>query len=123
MKIELPSSRMTSIFKTIINNREKFIKYLSFLLSGTTPEPLDTGSGSRILSESKINTDKSGKTIAIYENLMISASRYPGKIEAIDKMIEKLNETSAGEESIVSPDFIRLWNVFLEYTKWNRNAK
>jgi hypothetical protein len=112
LNITLPDSRMNSIFKSIIDNHEKFLKYLSFLLSGTTPEPVhreDNGRGS---------TGRDGKrfmTGALHENLLVAASRRPERLRSLEKIIDRLKNQNQNSESILTDDFMRLWSVFQVY--------
>lgn len=121
MKIILPASRMNTIFKSIIDNREKFLNYLSFLLSGTTPEPMkniDNGRASEINSSCD---DMPFFAASLYENLLVAASRRPERLRSLEKVIDRLKNQNPDSKLILSDEFMRLWNVFQEHI--NRAAK
>ena len=121
MNIVLPDSRWKSIFKSIIDNKDKFHKYLSFLLSGSTAEPVKSVANGGSAGINEGSKEKSLPTSSLYENLMLAASRRPERIKAIEKMIEQLKEQKSDNEPIVTDDFLKLWDVFHDYI--NRNSK
>lgn len=115
MNIEIPAKRGDEIFKSLINNKVRFYKYLQFLLS---PEDLQhnlyiEASTNFERAEGKIDATQSllGLNMPIYESLMISASRSPEKLREIDKIVEKLKDM---EEGVVE-DFLPVWEVFKEF--------
>jgi len=113
LNIKLPDSRLKVIFNSIINNKEKFLKYLSFLLSGTTSEPVNRENNSHGSTRGGRSNQQVGR--ALYENLLIAASRRPERLRSLEKIIEQLKDHNIGSESVLSADFMRLWNVFQEY--------
>lgn len=112
MVIDLPDTRMNKIFKSIINNEEKFLKYLSFLLSGDPPEPIGT---ERLPVMGDVKNSQSFQTIPIFENLLVTASRRPDRLRLIENLIERLKGDGMDGETIVSEDFLKLWSVFKDY--------
>jgi hypothetical protein len=117
MSIEFPCNRLNKIFSSIIDSRDKFLKYLSFLL---------TGEETSVIDESPIKRNGTGKEseyslfdqLPIYEKLLIASSRYPEKLMAVDKLIKRLKEeTQAKQESIISQEFEEFWLVFRDYHK------
>jgi hypothetical protein len=118
--IELPDSRFKRIFTSIINSREKFLKYLTFLLHGEEPEliestlPVKEDLNNPLIDENMGNWAFQG--IPVFEKLMVAASRYPKKLDSIDRLIEYLkSETTATGEQIITDDFESLWGVFKKY--------
>jgi hypothetical protein len=116
MTIELPVTRLNRIFTSIIDSREKFLKYLAFLLTGE-----ETG----IVEPS--GKDKNDHTTTnkafwnfdgapVFEKLMIAASRHPEKLASVDKLIERIKEeTVTTAEPIISKEFEGFWSVFKCY--------
>ncbi len=116
MTIELPGTRLNRIFTTIIDSREKFLKYLAFLLTGE-----ETG----IIGPS--GKDKNDHTTTdkglwgfdgtpVFEKLMIAASRHPEKLASVDKLIERIKEETAPTgEQIITKEFEGFWAVFKGY--------
>lgn len=115
MKIKLEETRFNKIFSTIINNRSRFLNYLSFLLSEETPEKLEDDHD----SSKKRKGMGMDTSIAffdgtpIYEKLMITASRNPERLTKIDRLIERLKgEKETNGTEIVTNEFEELWQVF-----------
>lgn len=114
MKIDLPEIRLGRIFSLIIDNRDKFLKYLTFILSGEE---------NSIISESnnggkKSSTQASGSFFdgtPLFEKMMLAASRSPRKLKAVDELVEKLKSESVDTEKIIEADFEKLWAVFKEF--------
>lgn len=122
MEIELPSTRLNRIFSSIIDSRDKFLKYLSFLLTGEetslVQEPAKGADGSGSVTGHTIFDQQ-----PIYEKLLIAASRYPDKLAAVDKLIQRLkDETPEDQGAIISPEFEEFWQVFREYHKTLHHA-
>jgi hypothetical protein len=118
--IELPETRFKRIFTSVINSREKFLKYLTFLLLGEEPElidntPLENESATNQSIEQKMG-NWAFQGVPVFEKLLIAASRYPKKLESIDRLIQYLkSETAETGEQIVTEDFENLWGVFKKY--------
>jgi len=118
MEIELPDTRMNKIFNSIINNEEKFLKYLSFLLSTEPPEPIGTEC---FQSKGDVKNDQPFQLMPIFENLLVTASRKPDRLRLIENLMKRVKADGEQGASIVSEDFLKLWSVFNEYR--NRRAK
>ena len=119
MEIDLPKNRLNRIFSSIIDSREKFLKYLAFLLSGEETDIINT-------LDQNHNTGKKGggedtwlfSDAPVYERLLIAASRYPDKLKSIDLLIQKLKSESASLETpIISPEFESFWQIFQSFVK------
>lgn len=123
MNITLPQSRLNRIFTSIIDSREKFMKYLTFLLSGEDSQIInDVRSG-------QMNNMADGHAVfgvngaPVYEQLLVAASRFPSKLTAIDKLIERLKgESTDLKEPIITPEFESFWQVFRTYLQEKQNA-
>lgn len=115
MAIEIPSEREDVIFKSLINSKDKFYKYLQFLLSPQDLQnsPLIDSVNTNGIRENEKSTlqDLFGVSNPIYEALMLAASRNPKKLAEINKVVEKLQKM---DEEVVS-DFLEIWNVFKEF--------
>ena len=95
------------------------MKYIAFLLSGSTPEPIVTRPNSDYPGIKKDARTNPLLTSSLYENLMVAVSREPERIKAIEKIIERLKEQKADNASIVSDDFLKLWKIFQGYIHGN----
>jgi hypothetical protein len=115
MEIELPASRLNKIFTSIIDSREKFLKYLAFLLTGEETGVIgDPGDnkGGRNDDDNVWGFDDT----PVFEKLMIAASRTPEKLTSIDKLIERIKDESASlSEPIITKEFEGFWSVFKDY--------
>ena len=115
MKIDLESTRYNKIFSTIINNRSRFLNYLSFLLSEETPEHLEEdGTELNRLKRNGMDTSIAFfDGTPVYEKLMITSSRNPERLVKINRLIERLKgEKETNGTNIITAEFDELWNVF-----------
>jgi hypothetical protein len=118
MEIELPDSRLNKIFTSIISSRDKFYKYLAFLLTGEETNLI--GNSGSLKDNSLLNAEGlfSLGGIPIYEKLLIATSRYPEKLKSIDLLIQRLkNESADLEEPIISNEFESFWQIFQTFIK------
>ena len=118
MEIELPSSRLNKIFSAIIDSREKFLKYLTFLLTGEETDLIGNAKGKK----GKTNADGNDAGVftgtPVYEKLLIASSRFPDKLKSIDTLIQRLKEeTTELDEPIITAEFEGFWNVFQTFIK------
>lgn len=117
MEIQLPSGRLNKIFSSIIDSKDKFLKYLSFLLTGEETSVIDN-SADVSLNRSSIQNDSLFDQLPIYEKLLIAASRHPEKLSSVDKLIQRLkDECGENNNLIVSTEFEDFWDVFRLYHK------
>lgn len=114
MQIDLPASREDTILKRLIASRENFMGYLNFLLSD------NPYFGNAILAPPKEPADGNGNAgrngfqqLPIFEHLLITASRRPKRLLAVDRLIQRLMDgDAAGEDGIVPDTFVEFWQVF-----------
>jgi hypothetical protein len=95
------------------------MKYIEFLLNGSTPEPVVARPNSGCHGIKNNGRPNSLLTSSLYENLMVAVSRKPERIMAIEKIIERLKEQKVDNASIVSDDFLKLWKIFQAYIHGN----
>lgn len=114
MDVKLPESRLGRIFSLIIDNRDKFLKYLTFLL---------TGEESSLISDSDVkkagvgNTNKNGflDGTPLFKKMMLASSRYPSKLKSVDELVERLKSGNQGEKEVVDEDFEKFWSIFKDF--------
>lgn len=115
MEITLPDTRLGKIFKSIIDSQDKFIKYLTFILTGTDAE---------VIGNNGNNRTKNGEPGAyagwlqgapVFEKLMLAASRYPERIESVNQLIKRLKSETQQGEDILPKDLKELLIVFDVY--------
>lgn len=113
MEIDLPESRLNKIFTSIIDSREKFLKYLTFLLTGEETNLINGGNGQKNKSSVKVGEEWAFAGTPVYEKLLIASSRFPEKLNSINTLIQRLKqESDESNEPIITPEFEGFWNVF-----------
>jgi hypothetical protein len=121
MEIELPNSRLNKIFSAIIDSREKFLKYLTFLLTGEETDLIGNAKGNKDKTSANGNDAWAFTGTPVYEKLLIASSRFPDKLKSIDTLIQRLKEeTTELDEPIITAEFEGFWNVFQTFIK-NKN--
>ena len=117
MDIDLPKSRLGKILTAIIDSREKFLKYITFLLQGDlSPDLFRDDAGQKENNTSKVLTSYSIPGIPIFENLLVAVSRTPKRLQSIDKFIGQIKEENTeAARKILTPEFEEFWNVFKEF--------
>lgn len=116
MLIELPGTRLNRIFTSIIDSREKFLKYLAFVLTGDEIGIISPG----INDGHKTPAGNAGVLgldgVPVFEKLLIAASRHREKLLSVDKLIERIKEeTAITGDRIVTEEFEGFWKVFKDY--------
>lgn len=115
MKIDIsgmPPGRINTIIKGIISDQDKFFEYLRFLLADDfDKEAGDTG-GSKNKSD-KEDGSVWDVTSPIFEQLLVTASRRPGRLKEIDDIIRQLmDDEDDDQRKIVPHEFLTLWEAF-----------
>ena len=114
MEIELPEDRLHAIFRSIIDSEDKFLQYVTLLLTGDAPVAPLAQSGVRQLGAPTTPGWMSGARY--FEELLVAASRYPERLRAVDKLVRRFEGGGeAAEGSIVTEDFMRVWRVYRQY--------
>jgi len=123
----LPETRVSRILRSIINSRDRFFEYLRFLLEddlrkevfGTDPPDRDRGDGN---GESGDIWDMSKP---IFEQLLLSASRSPQRLKAIDDVIYQLGKEEDGrpEGNIIPQEFLEFWEAFKQIVPQQKRRK
>lgn len=119
MKILLDDARLSRIFSSIINNRSRFLSYLSFLLSEEITVVHEEKTSVRAFTKNKIN----GNGLAffdgspVYEKLLLVSSREPAKLKKIDRLIQRLKDKEEQDGTkIIVPKFEEMWEIFRQYS-------
>ncbi|MBW1953493.1 MAG: phospholipase D family protein [Deltaproteobacteria bacterium] len=107
----LPGERDAAIFRTVVRNREGFLRYLLLLLSGVE-DPMSSSAFWLHKSHSSRGWRWSSYNyLPLLEELTLAFSREPEKLLEVKKIVRRLAEQKDGE-SVVPKDFLHLWNVF-----------
>jgi hypothetical protein len=111
-EIEFDDDRMRKVFTSIINNKEKLFKYLSAILSKGEVLPLTPLRGQVKQTHPSTATPQL-ETLALYEKLLIAASRDKKKIKMAAKTIAFLqHEKDEQGQPIVEEAFTTFFDVF-----------
>lgn len=113
LDVALPQERLSRIFTLLLKNQARFFEYLRFLLAQNPDKDLLLSGTANGKGDS---TGLSGHFAvgAVYEDLLIAASRSPEKLQSVDAVLRRLQAESA-EEVIVPPEFLEFWGHFKEY--------
>lgn len=116
-EIDMPEERNESIFKSLVDSSDKFFKYLSFLITENNTSESDSISDAYSnlvnsdVKESDINRVFYG--MPVFEKLLIASSRDKHSLQQVGKLIERLKS----DDKIIPKDFLKLWEVFNQFSK------
>ena len=105
----MPEGRDAAVLRTIVANREGFLRYLLLLLQDMDDLPSIGDLVSAI--GGRWNTVGSLDGLPLLEELTRAYSRNPGRLSSVRKLVEQLNATPEGHE-IIPDEFMDLWRVF-----------
>ena len=112
--VGLPETRVSRILRSIINSRDRFFEYLRFLLADDADkEQVGTEPDKR--GKSNDETASIWDTSSpIFEHLLLSASRSPRRLKAIDDVIEQLRKEDEEDPTrrVVPQEFLEFWEAF-----------
>lgn len=108
----MPESRNDSIFKSIVNSRDKFFQYLCFLLSEDRSKDDIVDDGERNGEDGGDDDTQWISEVPIFENLLVAASRDARKLRSVDALISRLRDQETDGEVIVPLEFLDFWDVF-----------
>ena len=123
----LPETRVSRILRSIINSRDRFFEYLRFLLA----DDFSKGAiGTEADDNNRRNGDGDGTGIwdmsqPIFEQLLLSASRSPQRLKAIDDVIHQLrkDEDEQSESNIIPHEFLDFWEAFKQIVPKQKRRK
>lgn len=106
----MPASREAAVLRTIIANREGFLRYLMLLLQDFDSIPsvsdLVTAIGGAW------NSSANGlDALPLLEELTRAYSRNPNRLRSVRKLVEQLTGTEQGRE-VIPAEFMNLWKTF-----------
>lgn len=106
----MPEGRNAAILRTVIRNREGFLRYLLLLLG-------DLGMGVLPLAGVGGITGKwppwigMSAGLPLLEELTRALSRNPDRLREVAQVVERLCK-APDSENLIPPDFLDLWSVF-----------
>ena len=113
MQIDLPETRRDVIFRSIIDDTDKFLKYISFLLGRTSQELVSSQNHHQHRHKSSDSASAYGDSL--YENLLEAASRKPERLRSVEKIVQRLQQINSDDSEILTEDFLQLWHVFEKF--------
>ncbi len=109
----MPVSRHDCIFKSIVNSREKFFQYLSFLLADDREkEDIVAEADDEKSAKNKTSDGEWHPEVPVFEQLLVAASRDPRKLKQIDELLSRLRDESRDGDVIVPQAFMDFWEAF-----------
>lgn len=104
----MPESRDKGILRSILSDRERFMRYLLVILGSES----GLGMGELLTTNGKVGVKSRHRAlIPLFEELVRAYSRDPEKIRRIGRLISDLQETGSLEE-ILPPGFEEVWAAF-----------
>ena len=106
----MPSGRDAAVLRTIVANREGFLRYLLLLLQemdGLAPieKLLSAIGGTWNVNSASLNG------LPLLEELTRAYSRDPSRLRSVRTLIDQLSSTPEGKE-LLPPEFMELWSIF-----------
>ena len=120
----IPEDRNEKILISIISDRNRFLRYLIFLL--TEGQINNTGLHELIKihdeNERIFNGRRDSESIPLMEEMVRALSRKPEKIDRIDRLVRELKKSEEGRE-ILPDDFNLIWEPIWEARQRMVNKK
>jgi hypothetical protein len=104
----LPDERDASILRTVLANKDGFLRYLLLLLGQANGDGLTSGNGTRTWGH-LFRRLAHGDDVALLEELTRTYSRAPERLQDVKKLVHDLQRTKA---DIIPEHFLQLWSVF-----------
>lgn len=104
--------RDIAIFKSIVDSKEKFLRYLSFMLTDDMDEYLfDAEQSMKLIAQNGNGKESMPLSLNIYEQLLKAASSNPKKFIEIEDVISKIGKEEYTQE------FLEVFKTFKEAIK------
>ncbi|MET4607633.1 hypothetical protein ABIB90_007137 [Bradyrhizobium sp. JR4.1] len=106
----LPIGRNAAILRSIIHNKDAFFRYLRLLLA-ELGDPFAAALAAQ-KDEKHGGWRSSGEDSPLLEEMVRAFCSRDGRLDAIERLVERLEEAETGSESPIPPDFHALWQTF-----------
>lgn len=110
LPVALPEHRKQAIFKSIIQDKQRFIQLIQFLLGSNDDIVFFRDLKEKHQAGKRRDNKLLNISANMYEEMLIAASRDPAKLKDIDNLIRKLEESKS--EDLIPEEFHLLWKVF-----------
>lgn len=107
--LNMPDNRKQEVFNSIIQNQERFMQLIQFLL-GASDDNETFGANKKKGNKTKGTSNSWFLDQNMYEELLMASSRDTGKLIEIDKLIERLKKANSGD--LIPQEFDDLWKIF-----------
>ncbi|RLA40332.1 MAG: hypothetical protein DRR42_26015 [Gammaproteobacteria bacterium] len=112
----MPEERERAILRSVVNNREGFLRYLLLLLAGLG-DGADVGTVARAFNSSSSNQLASTfDDMPLLEELVRAFSREPKRLRKVQRLIDDITKDCEADK-ILPAGFLSLWQVFNEAMK------
>jgi hypothetical protein len=109
----MPEERDRAILRSVVQNREGFLRYLLMLLAGLG-DGADVGTVARALSNGASNQSASAfDDVPLLEEMVRAFSREPKRLRKIERLIRDITRDGEAEQ-ILPAGFLSLWQVFAD---------
>ena len=106
-----PQDRADALMAQLLGSRAAFLRYLGLLLD----EPAITGGGTSVQPMGRSRNGQDGYGLAanypLFEQMLRIYAREPARLEAIDRIVKRLQGTSFDGQPCLPDEFLALWNV------------
>lgn len=107
----LPEERRAAVVRTIVANREGFLKYLLFLLADFEEDGLPNELLLAVSGDEASRGYRLQDALPLLEEMTRALSRDPARLRSIKSLIDDLNRSDDGD-NLVPPEFMDLWRVY-----------
>jgi hypothetical protein len=106
----MPADRDAHVMRVVVNNRDRFFRYLLGLLDG-----FEHGFGGDLEGEggAAASRPRSQREAGLLERLVRTRARHPDRLESIQTVIDALGQSPEGT-AILSEEFLAVWKVIQE---------
>lgn len=106
-----PEDREAAIIRTVIRNRDGFLRYLLLLLGDLGEDLIPPDLGGQGTGAFGRWTRGAASDLPLLEELTRAFARQPERLREVDRLVKRLSAPADGE-SVIPPEFLELWDVF-----------
>ena len=107
----MPDERRAAVVRSIVANREGFLKYLLFLLADLDEDGLPNDVLLAVTAGKNQNGYSLESSLPLIEEMTRALSREPERLDSIQQLIQDLLCTEQGKQ-MVDEQFLQLWDVY-----------
>ena len=113
----MPEDRLHQVLRNLIGDQERFMAFLRALL-GDLDGMVDWAQGHDTSGDAAPESNVEGDE-TLLEGLVRAASRDPGRLESVCRLIDDLRRTEEGRR-VMPDDFLELWSAVEEVLREDR---